>query len=419
MADMATALGDNVASLNSEKGDMHVAKSSQAISVGSMQPTSKMSIGSLLSMETQCADFEVDPTSPIGTIIYSTEISPINIVSSVTTRVQWLSRMFRYWKGDMHFKMIFTKTILQQTKFLSVFVPNALVTDAPPTPSEAYFYTHKMVMNPANETEVIVTVPFVSDRPFLELQNSTGMFYLMVYQPVVASFDASTVNANIYVKMFVSAHLEMHETIPLPPLASAYSEVVPLDVIWSKGAATLIPVQTSVAVGDATLRTDSGKSLPCDLLSVTTPSDIVKYKPYALSEEFFNVPYNPTTCFTLDGKPTGAGFARKCLICAETGVAGLRKMIVCILASNVTGVWITADNYGSVSYFAVSPQLVALASPLTCFTTTFSKMTAQMLMQELGIDKEDLDYLVSHRKQKARPKTPLLTPVLPSISGNQ
>lgn len=385
----ATALADNVAALNSEHNDMNTVRSNTAMKVGAVQPTARMSIYDLMKMETQAADFEVDATSTIGTVIYKTEVNPLSLNSGVTTRVQWLSQMFRYWNGTLHFKFIFTKTILQQTKFLAVFVPNAKITDAAPTPAEAYFYTHKMVMNPANETEVTMSIPFVSDRPYLEMTASTGVFYFMVYQPIVASFDTSTSPANIFVKVFNSAELELHETVPLPDLNGESTNVVDAEVIWVISQASDVTATKGIFTLTATMKTDNGGTV----LVREFPRSGTSFKPTQISNVGTTFVYNPANCLTLSGMPTGIATAREAYIQVNADTA------VSILAcSNVTGTFLAPSVSTSYSMFDIFPGISELAGDYTSeFTVSPVGYMVDAYFGKFGITMDDIADLIRTR----------------------
>lgn len=385
----ATALADNVAALNSEHNDMNTVRNNSAMKVGAVQPTSRMSLHDLMKMETQAADFEVDATSTIGTVIYKTEVNPLSLNSGVTTRVQWLSQMFRYWNGTLHFKFIFTKTILQQTKFLAVFVPNAKITDSPPTPAEAYFYSHKMVMNPANETEVTMSVPFVSDRPYLEMTASTGVFYFMVYQPIVASFDTSTTPANIFVKVFNSADLELHETVPLPDLNGPSTNVIDPEVLWVVSGVSNT-AQTLNGVAGATMKTDSGANIP---VNVATGAFGTVGKPVGLANLNETFVYNRDTCLTLSGIPIGIANARFAAIQISA-----TKAVTVFACSNVTGTFLAPSTNASQIYGNCFPEIVELAADYsTDFIVPALGMEMDLYLNSFGITMEDLKSLVENR----------------------
>jgi hypothetical protein len=166
---VAMSLMDNRVDLNvATGGPMDVVKSSQSLNVGGVQPTSRSTVADILRHETTLSYVSIAPSTTRGTVLYSTPVDPSTFNSSGSpSRVAWISRLYRFWRGDVKFKFVFTKTILQQTKILAVFVPGAGPNDPAPTPDRAFFYSHKVLMNPANETDWSLDVPFVSINHFV------------------------------------------------------------------------------------------------------------------------------------------------------------------------------------------------------------------------------------------------------------
>lgn len=346
----ASAIDDSVASLNIESDNLYTNRSNAKILESDMQPTRKSTIQSLLAMETQASDFVVSPTAGVGTVFYQTPVTPIGLNSNVTTRVEWISRMFRFWSGDLKVKVVFTKTILQQTKLICVFVPGAIFSDTPPTVSEAYFYSHKMIMNPTNETKLTMVIPFVSDRPVLTTSSSTGMFYIMMYQPLVNSFDSSN-PVNIYGKIFVSADFDLHETIPLPALK--YSPMLlPTSLLWVTSATTsTVVTPTSGGTGNA-LVTDSGNNAAVysQAVPVYTHIAYAKFKPILISNILVpDSPYNSSRCRTLFGSPMAAqlGTSRRVLFAAAASVADAATTVYVLdVVATEDSIWL-APSYSS------------------------------------------------------------------------
>lgn len=253
----ADAFNDNNVELARQKLSMQSGGSSSAITSKELMPTSQMSIRDLLNMETIASSFSITASTTVGTVLYKTAISPLDIDSDATTRVEYLSGLFRFWRGDVKFRFVSTKTILQQTKFLAVFVPGAQFDDPAPTILDAYYYTHKEVINPANETVPEFCVPFVSDRPYLKTSESTGVFYLLLFQPIVASTDPGSTNT-IEMKIFVAADLEMHEMKPVPAIDIGGGVSFPSDFLFPLVVLASGSVNTISGTGSASFTTDSG-----------------------------------------------------------------------------------------------------------------------------------------------------------------
>lgn len=402
---VATSIGDNVATLNKESNNMGAVKVATPIREGHLQPTSKMSIEDLLKMETQCADFSVSPDAEIGTVIYQSVVNPISITSNVTTRVEWLTRMFRYWCGMLTFKFIFTKTILQQTKFLAVFVPNAKESDDPPSTADAYYYAHKMVMNPANETEVSMTIPFVSDRPYLPMSESTGMFYFMVYQPIVASFDTATSPADIYVKVFVSGEMTLHETVPLINLSSESASTTAPELLWTIAKYNLTPMGAFTSLGSVGMKTDTGSVVPCstwDVAAYNHPA-FDAGKPIGGQDTNTTTTYLATSCRTLAGKPSGTGYSRAAYIVTDDiAVDAALKVVKVAVCSNATGVWLTLPVAGTNNGVEMFDQIIDLAGTYVELFETLPTFSAEFdkLITVLGSAGFTIDDLLVAKSQR-------------------
>lgn len=357
---VASSLGDNNSALNTQKMDMHVSGSSAPVTSKSLMPTSQMSVRELLNMETMATSVAIDSSSSVGTVLYSTPVGPSALVSSQTTRVAWMSSMFKYWRGTFRFSFVTTKTILQQTKIMCVFVPGANLKDTPPEPDTAYYYTHKCVFNPANETVPDFVIPFVSEKPYLSTTESVGMFYMLLYQPIVASFDTSTSPADIFIKVFVAANLDMHETIPLPLLATPSNPVWPDDLLWALALTGTDECTAGALVSQLKLVCDDSATVDCPVRTIgfDRPVDIeVPWKPlcalYATNP--FTDEYSPSNNRTLFGTPVRGKFykARAVFVPTVTGTDSINCVGISV-AGDETCCFIGPQNYlgGGAAYSA-------------------------------------------------------------------
>lgn len=355
MADDASAVADNQVLLNMESKNLQDTPKGrgQVLTTSSMLPTSKLSVEQILHCETQATDIQIAFDTEVGTVLYSTPVGPGVLNTDTTTRVEWMSKLFKFWRGTHEFRFVFTKSILQQMKLMAVFVPGATTTSAPPTPAQAIYYSHHLIMNPANETEATITVPFVNPQPFLEMDSSTGMFYVLLYQPLISSFDTSTNPSFIYVKMFVAAKLEMHEFVPLPPINSISStDVIPSSAVWSVCVASGSAGTYGGTTGNTSLLTDDGflVAVPTNAsitLAGNMPGDIRAYTPIGVKNgNDISAVYNPKTCATLYGSPSGLANGRVIMIIAEDVAAGAQiagqKNVMVLCCVNTTGCFLTS-----------------------------------------------------------------------------
>jgi len=347
---VAMSLMDNRVDLNVAAGTMDVVKSSQSLNVGGVQPTTRSTVSDILKHETTLSYVSIAPSTTRGTVLYQTPIDPSAFNSAGSpSRVSWLSRLYRFWRGDVKFKFVFTKTILQQTKILAIFVPGAGPNDPAPTPDRAFFYSHKVLMNPANETDWSLDVPFVSDKPFRLMGEPTGMFYVLLFQNmVVSSADAS----DIYFSMFISGiSLDFHEFVQLPAIA-AQSMIMPSDayIIETYLGAT----NTATPVGNRTFLSDSGATLATTTGNdaFVAPAMIPNGTPIGASVLVpSSVLYNANTMRTIAGTPFGQCSSQRTVEFVQTTVPDAAAVGLCA--------FLTVYVWSDLSYAIGPAQIVA------------------------------------------------------------
>jgi len=310
-APRASSVDDNRVTLNMSDSGMEIVKLNDATKTGSMQATSKASVSDILKHETVLSYVAVNSTTKRGEVLFKTPISPSAFKTGNTpSRVSWLAQLYRYWAGDLLFRFVFTKTILQQTKVLAVFVPNAKETDAAPTPDNAYFYSHKVLMNPANETEWTLEVPFVSGTPFRTMEEPTGMLYVMLFQNLVNSSAASS---DIYFNVFVAGKdLNFHEMVQLP----SFTGITEIPSTQAFGVSSFNGARATFS-SDITFRgfiTDAGNVVQTASQNITNvfPTGISTGTPVVASTlTYTQSEYTPTLMKTIYGTPSGKASAVK------------------------------------------------------------------------------------------------------------
>lgn len=397
---MSCALDDAQVSLNLDSGTMDVVKSGASISVGSIQPTVNPTIRDVLAHETTLSYVSIAPSATRGVVLYSVPIDPSSMVSGGNpSRVAWISKLYRFWRGDMKFRFVFTKTILQQTKILAVFVPGASRSDPPPSPDAAYFYNHKVLMNPANETEWTLDVPFVSANPFRLMGESTGMLYVMLFQNlVVSSADAS----DIYFSIFVAGTgLNFHELVQLPPIA-AQSAIDPTNAFIIENF--LGNALTTTSTGTRTFLSDNNSTLATSLFTSTgtTGNVISNGTPVAASglvADFTN--YNASTMRTISGNPFGS--------CASKRVIGCVQSTTSSGAAYGTMAALTVYIWSDLSY-AIAPASVSEAMTFAgaavqdsygaIFPSSFTRANNEDLNDRIRVLESALHSLLSSMRDK-------------------
>lgn len=254
-------LSEGMVNIVPQSDSMASSSSKSPLRVDDVMATSEASVTQILSNETVATSVSMSPDNMVvGTVLYRSEIDPSLLNTDSTSRIGYLSKLYRFWCGKILFRFVFTKTILQQMKILAVFVPGAKLSDAPPTASAGYFYSHKTLMNPANESEFTLSVPFVSTRPYHQIGESTGMVYVLCFQPVTVSVQDAT---QIHMTIFVAGDLHLHEfAIP----TAVEGGVQPMDVgeswiLMANNAGPAISSTQNNSTWSSFLRSDAGTTI--------------------------------------------------------------------------------------------------------------------------------------------------------------
>lgn len=327
---MSTSLGETSAAppatdisakikLTQESETLVHKKPPGVVKVSQFQATSERTIKDILEQEVLMASFTVDGAALVGTVLYSGQVNPAIISSSnYNTRLSYIAKLFYFWRGMIMVKAIFTKTILQQMKLALVFVPGATPQTKPPSKIDITMYSHKVIINPANDSEAILNIPFVSDRPFLPMSESTGMFYVILFQSFTASLEENNV---VSCDLFVSSKsLEFHEFGLIPDTVLPDSGILDPEFTFlllpvptatqfqNPAAGTLACSYTTDAHVQATAPTHVGPVLT-DIYPVRHPTAIGN----AVTTNI-GTGYNAQNSVTLYSRhgyhPTGSGFLR-------------------------------------------------------------------------------------------------------------
>lgn len=230
------------------------------LSADQMQATAAATVKELMADATQMATFTVSPSTPVGTVLYSTEISPSRLNGTNETRITYLSKLFTFWRGSLKFRFIYTKTILIQCKLAAVFVPGATRSSPAPSPAMVTYYKHHVIMNPANEEQYDLEVPFISTTPFNQMDQSTGMLYVMVWQPLVISVgDANTLPVTV---LCSSSSLDFHEYAVVPTYDNPVLPAVGSEYMYQYLQTGSTKLTSAAAdVGTVAMLSDSGVTL--------------------------------------------------------------------------------------------------------------------------------------------------------------
>nr|DAZ87804.1 TPA_asm: hypothetical protein [Triaenopico virus 2] len=148
----------------------------------------------MLQMETVLLSGSLDSTTLAGSIIYATEVCPTQLTSRSMSRVEYVANLFAQWCGEIQFKLYVTKAIFQQTKLLMVYVPGIRLAAAKKMSIEQLMGCQiRSVVNPSNDSEATISIPFISGMNWLACAQSTGVFQILTLQPIVVTQETSSV----------------------------------------------------------------------------------------------------------------------------------------------------------------------------------------------------------------------------------
>lgn len=377
---VARALDDNRVDLNISSGAMDVQKVGGAIQQGSLQPSVQASTLDILQHETVLYAGSIAPSTSVGTVVYQTPIDPSQLYSgSNPSRVTWISKLYKFWTGDLTFRFVFTKTILQQLKLIAVFVPGASASDPAPTPQQAYYYRHKVLMNPANEMEWSLKVPYVSTKPHQVMGEPTGMLYVMLFQPMaVSNNDASSISIDIFV---AGTSLKFHEFVLLPALAGL-TTISPGNsfIIQSFSGSAANPgntgTKTFLSDNESTLATALGTSADLALYTVSN-GQCIAAGPLVATE----VPYNASAMRTISGSPQGNCISSRTAIFIQSDkTAGVAIGSVAYLTVYIWNDFSFAIGPASASTICDYQSNVAVTGYNATFPSTFTAFGDQGAM---------------------------------------
>lgn len=141
--------------------------------------------------------------SAVNTVIYESQVAPTLLNSTGTTRLKHLSEMFRQWNGEITLRFRFTKTLYVEGKLIMAFIPGASLVDvAKYSVGDLVAQESSMIVNLANCETADYVIPFISTKPWLDAAESTGVFTVRTFQPLVLSVT-NAANIPFAVEVFV------------------------------------------------------------------------------------------------------------------------------------------------------------------------------------------------------------------------
>lgn len=148
----------------------------------------------------------ITASASVGTDIYVSEVSPTLLKSNALTRIKNFASNFRQWNGSFCLRIIFTKPIFIQTKIIAAFIPGINITDAADLDVyDLYGAQYHSVMNPDNDNELSFVVPFITGLNWLNMEDSTGVVAIKLFQPLIASQPTGVMNVSIPFTILLSS----------------------------------------------------------------------------------------------------------------------------------------------------------------------------------------------------------------------
>lgn len=159
-------------------------------------PTARMdeaSLQDLMTYETVLLSGVIKADSPANQKVFSFRVSPRMLSSSVAkSRIAHIAEMYLYWQGEIQFRMIVSKAIFQQTKIVIAFIPTPELTEPKMTADQLVGYQNRIIVNPDNDMEAIIPVPFIADGNWLPMTSSTGWLVARLLQPIVITQNSTS-----------------------------------------------------------------------------------------------------------------------------------------------------------------------------------------------------------------------------------
>jgi len=180
-----------------------------------LQASNVGTISGLCDFPSVLAAGSIAPNIAKGSYVFSYQVAPARLKTEVNlTRLSHMSDNFAFWHGEITFRMVVTKTILQQTKLVFYFVP--ISQGDVDNVDEAVMFQHHVIINPDNCEKVDFHIPFISTRPYHGVAEPTGTVICRVFQGFVNSVDGggSPLGWTLFVK---SKSVVFRDVVPLPP----------------------------------------------------------------------------------------------------------------------------------------------------------------------------------------------------------
>lgn len=180
----------------------------------------QINLNDLLSMPTMFASGELSVQTQRGSLLVYTPVAPAAMEKSTQSRIAYLSRLFTYWRGDIQFRIIVTKSKFQEVKLLLVFVPGITVAHFRELSLEQLVsYQCSKIVGTSTDTELVLDVPYLAPTMWSKVGESIGVFGVVLFDRMISVTD---LDSPISWSLFVSSprgesQMTFRNAIP-PPL---------------------------------------------------------------------------------------------------------------------------------------------------------------------------------------------------------
>lgn len=183
--------------------------------------------------------------------LYTTTTDGVNTLTNYTP-LGLLATYFQLWRGSMTFIFKLVKTDFHTGRLMVTFTPTSPKRDAnlPPSISTSE-YVHREIWDVREKTEFRVTVPYVSNTPWLRTDIPMGIITVKIMDPLIAP---TTVSSSVEVLVEACAGPDLALAVPIRGVIEYPVAPFTQQMAWDGPDATAV---NSGMIGNAKLGSDS------------------------------------------------------------------------------------------------------------------------------------------------------------------
>lgn len=121
--------------------------------------------------------------------LYTTEVRPLvdsySGSNSCPTIMEYVSAFFRYWGGSITYKISFAKTAFHSGRIRIQYEPD------PNSDVEFLDDVYKWIVDLSTTSEITLTIPYVSNRPWTRVEDMNGHLSIYVQNPLNVSSESA------------------------------------------------------------------------------------------------------------------------------------------------------------------------------------------------------------------------------------